>query len=322
MKVCIRPALFISLVLLLGWVKPAMAQFNLPMINQYYTNPYLWNPAQAGGYDYPVVYLTYKDQWTNVQGHPTVASFTANMPVFNSSGIGINVYNDQSGFLSSTKAVLSFSQTVFINAEHQYISFGISAGIINQHINLNQVSGETGKPVDPIALGYNSNQPVYPDADFGIAYRLYGLDADIVLPNLIKYSSYTKALSQSFSGLPLFFSSVGYNFDLGDNWGFHPKVAFRKIDGIGNEYDVSGLLTYRGAVSLGAFYHSDKTFSVSLGFMINKSLDLNYAYTQSNASLQQYFGNTHEFSIGYHFYSGRDSHSSKNLLIRCPQPVE
>ena len=96
----------------------------------------------------------------------------------------------------------------------------------------------------------------------------------------------------------------------------------RKIDGFTNQFDISTLLTYNGAVSLGAFYHSDQTFSVSLGFMINKSLDINYAYTQNNSALQQYFGNTHEISIGYHFYKGRDSRSSKNLLMRCPHVVK
>lgn len=314
--------IFLLLFLLLVLVSPLKAQFNLPMINQYYTNPYLWNPAQAGGYDYPVVYLTYKDQWTGVDGHPTVSSFTANAPVFKSSGIGINVYNDQSGFLSRTKAVLSFSQTVFIDAEKQYISFGVSGGIIDQRINLGQVSGEKGKPIDPIALGYNSNRPLYPDLDFGIAYHLKGLDIDLVLPNLIKYAKYTQSLSTSFTGLPVFFSSIGYNFNLSDAWDLHPKFAMRKIDGFTNQFDISTLLTYNGAVSLGAFYHSDQTFSVSLGFMINKSLDINYAYTQNNSALQQYFGNTHEISIGYHFYKGRDSRSSKNLLMRCPHVVK
>ena len=313
-----RSALFAFSFLMLAMANPLKAQFNLPMINQYYTNPYLWNPAQAGGYDYPVVYLTYKDQWTDVAGHPTIASFTANTPVFKSSGVGISVYDDKSGFLSRTKAVLSFSQTLFINEEKQYISFGISGGIIDERINLGMVFGETGKPIDPVALTYNSNQPVYPDVDFGVAYHLYGLDADVVFPNLIKYSTYTKSLSSTFSGLPLFFASVGYNFNISDNWALHPKVALRKIDGINNEYDLCTLLTYGGSVSLGAFYHSDNTFSASLGFMINKSLDINYAYTQGSAALQQYFGNTHEISIGYHFSAGHESRSSKNLLIKCP----
>ena len=249
--------ILLVLFLLLVLVSPLKAQFNLPMINQYYTNPYLWNPAQAGGYDYPVVYLTYKDQWTGVDGHPTVSSFTANAPVFKSSGIGINVYNDQSGFLSRTKAVLSFSQTVFIDAEKQYISFGVSGGIIDQRINLGQVSGEKGKPVDPIALGYNINRPLYPDLDFGIAYHLRGLDVDFVLPNLIKYAKYTQSLSSSFTGLPVFFSSIGYNFNLSDAWDLHPKLAMRKIDGFTNQFDISALLTYNGAVSLEA--HSQST---------------------------------------------------------------
>lgn len=312
------PFLIVFTLLIMGWINPLKAQFNLPMINQYYTNPYLWNPAQAGGYDYPVVYLTYKDQWSGVDGHPTVSSFTANAPVFGSSGIGLNVYNDQSGFLSRTKAVVSFSQTVFINAENNYISFGLSGGFIDQRINLGQVSGETGKPVDPVALGYNGNSPFYPDMDFGIAWHLYGLDADLVLPNLVRYTRLNRSLDNTFSGLPLFFASAGYNFNAGDHWAIHPKVAMRKIGGIGNQFDISTLFTLNGAFSLGAFYHSDKTFTFSLGYMINKALDINYAYTQNNAALEQYFGNTHEISIGYHFSSGRESRSSKNLLIRCP----
>lgn len=294
------------------------AQFNLPLVTQYYTNPYLWNPAQAGGYDYPLVYLTYKDQWTGIQGHPTIASFTYNMPILSSSGIGINVYNDMAGFQSRTKAVVSFSQFVFINAEKQYISFGLSGGVINQRIDLSQVNGELNKAVDPVATAYNRANPFYPDLDFGIAYHFKGLDMDFVLPNLLKFTETNKSLSNAFIGLPVLFTSAGYNFPINEDLSLHPKVALRRVSGFGNLVTVSVMATYREALSIGVYYNTDKTITGSVGFMIDKNWDFNYAYTQNNSALQQFFGDTHEFTIGYHFSDGHQSRSSKNLLIKCP----
>lgn len=314
-----RTASLLFSVFLMAWWNQSRAQTNLPLINQYYANPYLWNPAQAGGYDHTVAFLTYKNQWSAVDGHPVVASFTANAPVFRSSGTGITLYNDQSGFLRRTKAMLSFSQTVFIDQEREYISFGLSAGILFQAIDLSKISGETGKPVDPVAVGYNEIIPLYPDLDLGIAVRIRGLDMDLAIPNLIKYTTLSSSQSRILTGLPLFFTSAGYNVQLSDDWAVHPKLAFRKISGFYTQMDLSSMLTYKGKISLAAFIHSDKGFSLSLGFMATNSLDLNYAYTHTNGALTQYFGNTNEFSLGYHFYDAAKRRSSKNLLIRCPR---
>jgi len=298
-----------------------MAQYSLPMINQYYTNPYLLNPAQAGGYDYPVAYLTYKSQWTGLTGNPSTTSFTYNKPFMQSSGWGINIYNDGSGFLAKTEVQFSFSQTIFLDAEKQYLSFGLSAGILDQHINLSQVSGESGKPVDPVAQAYNTNHPIYPDFDFGLAYRNHGLFLNFVLPNLVKFTQITPSLSSSYADIPLYFASISYSFPLGNDFSLEPMVASHQIKGVGNQWDLSSLITYKESVSLGAFYHNNQSFSISLGYLYNKTWDFNYAYTQSASSIQQYFGGTHEISIGYHFSQGRESRSSKNNLIRCPKMI-
>jgi len=296
-----------------------MAQYNLPMISQYYTNPYLLNPAQAGGYDYPVAYLIYKGQWNGVSGNPVTTSFTANKPFMNASGIGINIYQDQSGFLSKTKLAFSFSQTVFIDLERQYISFGLSAGLINQHLNLGMVVGETGKPIDPIAVAYNNSHPIYPDFDFGIAYRWRYLEANLVLPNLGKFINTSPSLSSSYADLPLYFASLSYEIPIGADFRLEPMIASHQIQDIAMAWDFSALLTYKNAISIGAFYHNNQSYSISLGYLINKTLDVNYAYTQSNASIQQYFGGTNEISLGIHFSKNSESKSSKNHLVRCPK---
>lgn len=310
------------MVSILGFRTISFAQYNLPMINQYYTNPYLLNPAQAGGYDYPVLYLTYKNQWASVSGNPVTTSFTANSPFLKSSGIGINIYNDESGFLAKLKAVVSLSQTVFFDAENHYFSFGVSAGVINQHINLGKVIGETGKPVDPVAIAYNNTHPFYPDVDFGLAYRFHHLQANLVLPNLVKFIKINSSLSSNYSDLPLYFASLSYEFPISDAFTFEPMVATHQIQGVATQWDFSGLFTFLGTVSVGAFYHNNQSYTIDLGFLVNKTWDFNYAYTQSNSTLQQYFGGTNEISVGYHFSKNHQSRSSKNKLIRCPKAIQ
>ncbi len=309
---------FFFLIFLLN-IFSAKAQYSLPLINQYYTNPYILNPAQAGGYDFPVIYITYKNQWNGVNGGPVTSSVTANTPFLKSSGIGINVYNDSYGLLDETKAVVSFSQTVFIDAEKHYISFGLSGGVINEHISLSRVVGETGKPLDPVAASYNNSNPFLPDLDFGLAYRYHRLTANFVVPDLIKFSSLTKRVNFRYEDLPLYFTSVAYEFPLGESFSFTPMVSAHAIQGVSNQFDISGLITFSEEVSLGIFYHNNQSFTVSIGYLAGKSLDINYAFTQSSAAIQQYFGNTNEISIGYHFSSGHESRSSKNRLIRCPK---
>ena len=57
------------------------------IFNQFYMNPYLYNPAYAGVEGHSVFYGLYQQQWSGINGAPTTmhGSFHAPLP----GGIGI-----------------------------------------------------------------------------------------------------------------------------------------------------------------------------------------------------------------------------------------
>ncbi len=48
---------------------------NYPVYNNFYVNPFLYNPAEALT-EYSTIYALHRQQWTNVEGAPVLSTLT------------------------------------------------------------------------------------------------------------------------------------------------------------------------------------------------------------------------------------------------------
>ncbi len=282
-------ALFLAVAILHTTVK---AQLN-PLATQYFQNQYLFNPAMAGINPGLNVNLSLRKQWSSIPGAPFTQAVSADY-LLNRAAFGINVYNDQSGLLRSTRAVATYAYHIPLGQDNQKLNFGLSAGVLSQRVPTDQLIGDQG---DLSVSRYNDRKS-YLDGDFGASYTSNKLNIQAALPNL--RSVFNQDNNNYTVDRSLYFTAVSYRFGFGETLnaiGLEPKVCFRGVKGYTNIVDAgANLMLADNQLSIQAMYHSTK--STTFGFGLNKnSYSILAFYTTETSAISNYTNGDFEISL-------------------------
>ena len=274
------------------------AQLN-PLATQYFENQYLFNPAMAGINSGLNINLSVRKQWSSIPGSPFTQAVSADY-LLNRAAFGVNFYNEQSGLLKSTRAVATYAYHIPLGPNNQKLNFGLSAGFSNQRVPYDQVNGDIG---DLSVARYNSLKS-YVDGDFGASYTSNGLNIQAALPNL--KSIFNQDNNSTDIDRSLYFTSVSYRFDSGENINtieLEPKVVFRGVKGYTNIVDVGANLTLaNNQLSFQGMYHSTK--STTFGFGLNKNTYSILAfYTTETAAISNYTNGDFEITLKLNMFN-------------------
>ena len=149
--------------------------------NQFYMNPYLYNPAYAGVEGHTVLYFLYNQKWANIQDAPTISHVSFHTPLKGGIGIGLTGYNLTQGLINRSVGKFSASYLVTMDRKH-HLRFGMSVGGGSQSLDF----GELDDPADPAFIGI-VDQSTFVFADFGATYHFGHFNFGFSLPNLIGY---------------------------------------------------------------------------------------------------------------------------------------
>lgn len=152
---------------------------NYPVYNNFFVNPFLYNPAEALT-EYTQIYALHRQQWMNVEGSPTVSTLTFTTLMNESrAGIGGKISQYKRGLLTTTDISLSYAYGIPMGQKN-WLFLGLSGGAISNNIDLNKITD----PNDPAIANYLANN-IQPAAGFGALYRSgAGLNIGISLPQL------------------------------------------------------------------------------------------------------------------------------------------
>jgi len=253
------------------------AQLN-PLSSQYFENQYLFNPAMAGLNHGLSINLDYRKQAIGISGSASTQSGTAEYQM-NKVGLGLNIYNDFSGLIRTSRAVVTYAYHLPIGGDNQQLNFGLSAGVLNQHIQTNDIVGDAG---DATVANFNSSKQNYVDGDFGVSYTSNKLTIQAVLPNLKSAFTDNNTVDKS-----LYFASASYKLGDPKDMTLEPKVIFRGIKGATSIVDAGFNLGFNeNLVSLQGLYHSNNT--ATFGFGINKTSYAILAFYTTNTATINY----------------------------------
>jgi len=173
--------LFVALLLaVLAVSERSSAQLN-PMGAQYFQNQYISNAAMAGASPGLNLGWGYRRLWTNIPGNQGVQMLAADYSLNDKVGFGLNINMEQSGLFKQSRTMTSYAYHLPLGDKgNSKLSFGISAGFMNQRITTEEIKGN---PNDISVNDYN-NRRTYFDGDFGMAYRGKRLTLQAALPNL------------------------------------------------------------------------------------------------------------------------------------------
>lgn len=272
----------IALLVSVGVAGTANAQL-APLGAMYYHNQYLNNPAFAGIGQGLEIDLGHRQQWSSIPGGPKVQVLTGSYAMTPKAGLGLNIYNDQTGLFKRTRIMGSYAYHLPVSSNGDRLSFGVSLGYMDEMVDQGMMDGD---PNDPSTRNFNERQQ-YVDGDFGVAYTSGKLSLQAAMPNLRNSFGFSKD-GENVINEPRFFAAASYRIRLSENQGvgLEPKVAFREVKGMDDIFDLGANFTFvDDKIGLMAIYHSTKSTSFGVSAELSKTFNLLALYSSNTAAL-------------------------------------
>ena len=275
------------------------AQLN-PSQNMYFRNRYMLNPAFAGINKGLNLNLGYRQQWSNFPGMPKTTLLTADYKATEKVGLGVNLNDQQSGLLRSTRAVGTYAYHLPISDNNEHLSFGVSLGFNDSRINYSKVNGDISD--EQVAL-YNQLKP-YVDGDFGAAYTNEKLMVSASLPNL-KSTFFRTSDSRFDADMLIGVAAVSYQFDLSTDAGaftLSPIAVYRFVKGYKDIFDAGFNFTMNDyGLYMQAIYHTNQNLSIGAGIDM-KTYAVNLGYNLETGLIGNYTQGAFELGLSFRLF--------------------
>lgn len=279
----------------------------LPFSSQYYSNPFVLNPAYTGINENISVFLTHRSQWTGLAGAPQTSYFTIDGPIrAKNSSVGLKVYSDVTDIISRVGAFANYSYKFKISDSNN-LYFGVACGVFDNKIDFSKA--QIRDTDDPFLSQQAQNKTVF-SADLGIVYvrkRLtIGFAVPQILGNRLKYpivsgdNGYYN-LNRHYQG------TAKYVFDVSKEKEItaYPLIMVRSVKGAPLQYDINGVIDWKKIGWVGVTYHSNYAMAISAGVRY-RSFSVGYAFDIGISKISSYTGSTSEFLLGYIFQNKKE----------------
>jgi type IX secretion system PorP/SprF family membrane protein len=277
----------------------------IPFSSQYYTNPFVINPAFTGNHERTNAFLTHRSQWTGIAGAPQTSYLTLDGPIeAKNIGLGLNLYSDVTDITSRVGGFVNYSYKLKVNEDNNLL-IGLAAGVIDNKIDFSKATVRDTD--DPFLFTESQSKTVF-SADFGLGYTWkkleIGLCAPQILGNTMKYKK-TDNESSYYTLARHYQGTVKYVFDVVKEKEItaYPLIAVRYATGSVMQYDVNLVGDWKKIGWIGVTYHSNYAVAISGGVRY-KNLAVGYAYDLGIGKVKKYTGSTSEFLLSYTFGGG------------------
>jgi type IX secretion system PorP/SprF family membrane protein len=282
-----------------GTVK-AQSDFDL---SQRWFNESVYNPGATGNNFSTGVFLHSRAQWAGLDGAPITNAITVDTYAENiRSGIGVSVYTDKIGYISSWSAKLSYAYYIGLNGKSS-LALGLSGYLRNRNSHISPDMLEQSN--DP-AMTYSKTGEYNPDFDFGMEY-LGPLKAGVAIRHLLKYEPINAFFPAHSMNIWTYASS---RFNVSQGVSFEPAVSYMYRDNIHRMeggaiiyfFKSSSYTEYNDRFWLGGMYRLNKQFAVLAGVNLTSKIRLGYSFDYGTGDLATISKmGTHELFLSWHF---------------------
>jgi type IX secretion system PorP/SprF family membrane protein len=319
----------------------AVVQFAIgqakPSYTQYILNNYILNPAITGIENYTDIKLSYRNQWTGIEGSPVTTYFSIHGPIGKKDlrttatsfqvpgenprgtnyweeytaapahhGVGFVALNDKAGYINRWSVYASYAYHKPLGLRTT-LSAGINAGASSVALDRNKIDLGTIDPLDP-AVGYSTGELKKVKPEIGAGLWLYsasyfvGVSVLNIIPGKEKFVKTNNDSIGTFY-TPNYFFTAGYRFQLNNEVSLLPSVMLQYWQPQLMGVHANAKLQYLDKLWVGASYrYSDLVsgYSGMAGLNISNTFNVSYAYEVATTSrLRNYTGNSHEIMVGF-----------------------
>ena len=287
----------------------------LPLYSTYFFTPYIFNPAMSGYNGVTEIVAMHKRQWTGVQGAPNTSALAINGDL-NEMKFGWSVYgyNDQTDIVNRTAFYGSYAYHLRFT-EKNSLSFGLSAGYLNNSIDQSAINGDDGDPV----IGANLNNSGQFDINFGLALKLgdflLGASVPQLLAPKIKFSGNDENNQVFYQMLRHYVIHTQYDVRLqNDKMILSPYIVMRAADDVQPQVDAGLMFNMPDYFFVGAAYRSNYAVTANVGVHMTENISLGYAYDFSTSEFASSLGGSHELMLRWRFGSSKKDKRLENEI--------
>jgi type IX secretion system PorP/SprF family membrane protein len=263
----------------------------------YFQNQYLFNPAMSGLENGKANFGAGYSKQGNINDGPKSMYFNADYGFGGNSGVGVNVFSDRAGLLTSTKVMATYSYHVRLGSEEQRLHFGVSAGGQQYKLNFQDVNGDLN---DPSLYSYNNQNSMKFEVDAGLAYTDGKLNLQAAFPNL---ASYARKETGTVANRPTFFLAGSYMWAVNgeeSDVSVEPKVAFRGVSGNDNIFDAGANVVFlKNIFNVFGLYHTTKNVTAGVGIRILDFAQATVMYTTQSSAFKAYSNGDLELGLRF-----------------------
>jgi type IX secretion system PorP/SprF family membrane protein len=272
-----------------------------PMYSQYMYNMLGVNPAYAGNREALSLNFFQRNQWIGIKGAPITTSISMDQSINKGQmGWGLQVYDDRLGVEAATGFNGMLSSRIQVS-EKGILSGGLSFGMMNYRINLNDVNNRNNSN-DPSFIITDNPSKWNPSLGMGIYYntdRFYaGLSTPSILkPRLASYENMNTIIQKS-DAFHLF-ANAGYVFDINEDVKLKPSTMVKMVSGAPIETDINLNVWLKDLLGFGASYRTGDAFVGMVELQATSNLRFGYAYDMPFNPLKYFTKGSHELMLRY-----------------------
>jgi len=323
MKITLPRLLLVTLLVLWGALLPGRAQ-QQAQYSQYMNNNYILNPAVAGTEDYIDVKLSYRTQWTGLEGAPKTyyASIHSSLGKRRTQSkqtmrdwrrsfhaLGGLLYNDVTGPTSRAGIYGSYAYNLALTRTIR-ASLGFSAGIQQfaidgQQLRFHNPDNHAGSQASQV-----------PDATIGLwvySPSFYaGVSTAQLLGSRLDFSYSLAGQAEPANSLKRhYFATGGLRLPLSPDWVLVPSVLVKFVQPAPPSIDLNAKLKYRDLLWAGASLRAFDSVVALFGINVNEYTSLGYSYDAGMSGLAGHHWGSHEVLLGLRL--------KKKPQIVCPE---
>ena len=272
-----------------------------PMYSQYMYNMLGVNPAYAGNREALSLNFFQRNQWIGIKGAPKTTSISMDQAIKEGKlGWGLQVYDDRLGVEAATGMNGMLSTRIKVS-EKGVLSGGLSFGMMNYRINLNDVNNRNN-PNDPSFISTDKPSQWNPSLGMGIYYNTDRFYAGVSTPSVLKsrLASYEN-MNTSIQTLDAFhlFANAGYVFDINEDVKLKPSTMVKMVSGAPIETDINLNVWLKDILGFGASYRTGDAFVGMVELQATSNLRFGYAYDMPFNPLKYFTKGSHELMLRY-----------------------
>jgi len=263
----------------------------IPLSKEYFVNSYAISPAYAGingGFE---VFFQARKNLLGQVNSPEINKLSVNGSVFDHVGVGLSILEYRRGIFKTHNLETSYSYQILIKEEH-IISFGLSAILINNRINLASIDDLGDDPYFNFESNFGSTNLNF---GAGIAYLYKGLHlgitAPLLLKNKVKNNDYVVYNTNNTISL-----HAGYVFRYNE-LSISPMITSHHFSDY-NYWEGSILCQLRNTVWGGLSFGKNKSVGICLGGAPIDNVIINYSYELSGNPAKTAYSGSHELNVG------------------------